>query len=86
MYIKSGSGYSLHWEVQAEIAEKYYARVALEPKRYDFNKGDTLYIPQNTIAQHFASDGTPLRMISSQNRLFKHLGYDAVHYFEPASA
>jgi quercetin dioxygenase-like cupin family protein len=86
MYIKSGSGYSLHWEVQAEIAEKYYARIALEPKRYDFNKGDTLYIPQNTIAQHFASDGTPLRMISSQNRLFKHLGYDAVHYFEPASA
>jgi hypothetical protein len=24
LYVLSGSGYSLHWEATAEIAEKYY--------------------------------------------------------------
>ncbi|MGH6656334.1 MAG: cupin domain-containing protein [Actinocrinis sp.] len=84
LYVLDGEGYSLHWEVEAEIADKYYARVAKEPTRHEFKKGDTLYIPQNTIAQHFAADGTPLHFISVQNRVFKHLGYDTVHYFEDA--
>ncbi|MDP9459217.1 MAG: hypothetical protein M3Q22_02855, partial [Actinomycetota bacterium] len=69
---------------QAEIAEKYHARIALEPTRHEIRKGDTLYIPQNTVVQHFAADGSPLFLLSAQNRLFKHFGYDKVHYFEPA--
>ena len=47
-YVLEGEGYSLHWEVQAEIAEKYYARIAKEPTRHEIKKGDTLYVPQNT--------------------------------------
>ena len=85
VYVLDGEGYSLHWEVQAEIAERYYAHLALEPTRHDFTRGDTLYVPQNTVAQHFAADGTPLRLLSFQNRLFKHLGYDSTKVFEPAS-
>jgi quercetin dioxygenase-like cupin family protein len=85
LYVLEGGGYSLQWEVQAEIAERYYAHIALEPKRYDFAKGDTIYVPQNTVAQHFAADGTPLRLLSFQNRLFKHLGYDSTKVLEPAS-
>jgi quercetin dioxygenase-like cupin family protein len=85
LYILDGEGYSLHWEVEAEIAEKYYARIAKEPTRHDFKKDDTLYIPQNTIAQHFAADGTPVHMLSVQNRIFKHLGYDKVHYLEDST-
>lgn len=84
LYVLDGEGYSLHWEVQAEIAEKYYARIAKEPTRHEIRKGDTLYVPQNTVVQHFAADGTPLRLLSAQNRVFKHLGYDKVHYFEDA--
>jgi quercetin dioxygenase-like cupin family protein len=84
LYVLDGEGYSLHWEVQAEIAEKYYARIAKEPTRHEVKKGDTLYVPQNTVAQHFAADGSSLRLLSSQNRVFKHLGYDKVHYFEDA--
>ena len=84
LYVLDGEGYSLHWEVQAEIAEKYYARIAKEPTRHEISKGDTLYVPQNTIAQHFAADGTPLHLLSAQNRVFKTLGYDNVHYFENA--
>ncbi|MGH8968354.1 MAG: cupin domain-containing protein [Actinomycetes bacterium] len=84
LYAVDGEGYSLHWEVEAEIAEKYYARVAKEPTRHEFKKGDTIYVPQNTVAQHFAADGSPVRLLSAQNRVFKHLGYDTVHYVEPA--
>jgi quercetin dioxygenase-like cupin family protein len=84
IYVLDGEGYSLHWEVEAEIAEKYYARVAKEPTRHEFKTGDTLYIPQNTIAQHFAADGSPLHLLSVQNRVFKYLGYDMVHFVEAA--
>ena len=84
-YVLSGSGYSLHWEVEAEIAERYYARVALEPSRHEFREGDTLYVPQNTVHQHFnASEDEALRLLSVQNRLIKYLGYDNVVYFEDA--
>jgi len=84
LYVVQGAGWSLHWEVQAEIAERYHARVALEPTRHEFRTGDTLYVPQNTVVQHFAADGAPLLLLSAQNRLFKHFGYDSVHYFEAA--
>ena len=84
IYVVEGEGYALHWEVQAEIAEKYYARIATEPTRHEIRKGDTLYVPQNTVVQHFAADGSPLFLLSAQNRLFKHLGYDKVHYFATA--
>ena len=52
--------------------------------RHEFRKGDTIYVPQNTIAQHFAADGTPLHLLSVRNRIFRHLGYDNVHYLEDA--
>jgi quercetin dioxygenase-like cupin family protein len=85
LYVVSGNGYSLHWEVEAEIAEKYYARVAKEPTRHEFTAGDTLYVPQNTIHQHFnASDDEPLVLVSVQNRLIKYLGYDKVVHLEDA--
>ena len=80
----AGSGYSLHWEVDAEIDDKYYARIAKEPTRHEVKAGDTLYVPQNTVAQHFTADGQPLRLLSGQNRLFKQLGYDKVAYLENA--
>ena len=55
-----------------------------EPTRHEITAGDTLYVPQNTIAQHFSADGQPLRLLSGQNRLFKQLGYDQVAYLENA--
>jgi quercetin dioxygenase-like cupin family protein len=84
-YVLEGHGHSLHWEVEAEIAERYYARVANEPTRHEFGPGDTLYVPQNHVHQQFnASDDEPLRLVSAQNRLIKHLGYDAVVHLEDA--
>jgi quercetin dioxygenase-like cupin family protein len=86
VYVMSGKGHSLHWDVEAEIAEKYYARVAETPSRWDFSAGDLLYIPQNTVHQHHNDGDERLLFVSAQNRLFKQLGYDNVVYLEDASA
>ena len=86
VYVMAGKGHSLHWDVEAEIAEKYYARIAEEPSRWDFGAGDLVYIPQNTVHQHVNDGDEPLLFLSAQNRLFKQLGYDNVVYLEDASA
>ena len=85
VYVLSGRGSSLHWDVTAEIGERYQARVAKEPTRWTFGPGDLLYVPQNTVHQHFADGTEPLRFIVGQNRLFKLLGYDSVVYLEDAA-
>ena len=85
LYVMSGRGYSLHWDVEAEIGERYAARVAKEPSRWEFGPGDLLYVPHNTVHQHFnAAVNAPLMLLSAQNRLFKLLGYDAVVHLENA--
>lgn len=84
MYVISGGGYSLQWDVEAEIDDKYYARIAKEPSRWEFSSGDLLYIPQNTIHQQFNTGREPLVVLSAQNRVFKLIGYDSVVYLEDA--
>lgn len=84
-YVVSGRGHSLHWDVAAEIGERYSARVAKEPTRWEFGPGELLYVPHNTIHQHVNADPeTPVVLLSAQNRLFKLLGYNSVIYLEDA--
>lgn len=83
LYVLSGSGYSLHWQVEAEIAERYYARIADRPSRWELKAGATVYVPQNTVHEFVnTSASDPLRMLSAQNRIFKLIGYDNVVHFE----
>ena len=83
-YVLSGQGRSLQWEVAAEIAERYYARVAKEPTTWDFKADDTVYVPQNHVHQYVNTGDEPLRLLVAQNRLISYLGYDTVAYFEDA--
>ena len=83
-YVLSGTGQSLQWEVEAEIAERYHARVAKEPTTWDFKADDTVYVPQNHVHQYVNTGDEPLRILVAQNRLIKYLGYDSVVYFEDA--
>jgi quercetin dioxygenase-like cupin family protein len=83
-YVLSGRGESLQWEVEAEIAERYYARVAKEPTRWEFSADDTVYVPQNHVHQYVNTGDEPLRLLVVQNRLIKYLGYDNVVYLEDA--
>jgi quercetin dioxygenase-like cupin family protein len=83
-YVLSGQGQSLQWEVESEIADRYYARVAKEPTTWDFKADDTVYVPQNHVHQYVNTGDEPLRILVAQNRLIKYLGYDTVFYYENA--
>jgi len=83
-YVLSGRGESVQWEVEAEIAERYYARVAKEPTTWDFKADDTVYVPQNHVHEYVNTGDEPLRILVAQNRLIKYLGYDNVLYLEDA--
>lgn len=75
----SGSGYSLHWDVAVEIADQFYARIALEPTRWEWQAGDFMWIPQNTVFQHFNTDPIqPARFLTGNNTAFEWLGYQPV--------
>jgi oxalate decarboxylase/phosphoglucose isomerase-like protein (cupin superfamily) len=74
----------VQWEVEAEIAERYYARVAKEPTTWQFTTDDTVYVPQNHVHQYVNTGDEPLRILVAQNRLIKYLGYDNVVYYEDA--
>ena len=85
VYVISGQGESLQWDVEAEIGDRYQARIAKEPTRWRFSAGDLVYVPQNTVHQHSADGDAPLRILVGQNRLFKLLGYDSIVYLEAAA-
>jgi quercetin dioxygenase-like cupin family protein len=85
LYVLEGTGYDLHWDVDIELGERYEWKVAAEPSRWEWGEGDLVWIPPNTVHQHFNADPSkPARFISAQNRMFKHMGYDDVEQIEPA--
>ena len=84
-YVLEGSGYDLHWEVEVEITDKYHARIAKEPSRWEWKTGDMVYIPHNTIHQHCNTDSAkPVRLIAGANRIYKQIGYSRIEQLESA--
>lgn len=78
MYVLSGHGLSKRWDVHADIDDKYYARIAVEPTAYQFKASDAVFIPPNVVHQVVnQSDTEPLRMLIARNRIFSALGYGA---------
>jgi quercetin dioxygenase-like cupin family protein len=84
-YVLEGKGYDLHWDVEVEITDKYHARIAKEPSRWEWQAGDMVYIPHNAIHQHFNADpAKPARFIAATNRLYKMIGYSRIEQLENA--
>lgn len=54
-------------------------------QRFDWEAGDIVYVPPNTIHQHFNADpGRPARLISAINRIFKNSGLNDLEQIENA--
>jgi len=54
-------------------------------KRYEWEAGDVIYIPPNTIQQHFNADPErPVRLISVVNRIYKACGLNDLEQLENA--
>jgi quercetin dioxygenase-like cupin family protein len=74
LYILEGKGYDLHWDMDFELKDKYYFTPQSEPKRFEWEAGDVVLIPVNTVHQHFNADPEkPARFISAISCLYRRL-------------
>ena len=85
LYVLEGHGYDLHQDCDVEITDTYHWKPQKEIKRYDWQAGDVIYVPPNTIHQHFNADPQrPVRLISAINRIYKHCGLNDLEQIEDA--
>ena len=85
LYVLEGKGYDLHQDCDVEITDTYHWKPQDEVKRYDWEAGDVIYIPPNTIHQHFNADADrPVRLISAINRIYNKFGLNDLEQIENA--
>jgi quercetin dioxygenase-like cupin family protein len=85
LYVLEGRGYDLHQDCDVEITDTYHWIVQPEVKRYEWEAGDLIYIPPNTVHQHFNADPErPVRLISCINRVYKFCGLNDLEQIEDA--
>jgi len=56
LYVVEGRGYDLHQDCDVEITDDYHWIPQDEVKRFEWEAGDIVYVPPNTIHQHFNAD------------------------------
>ena len=85
LYVLEGRGYDLHQDCDVEITDTYHWKVQDEVKRYEWEAGDVIYIPPNTVHQHFNADpAQPVRLISAINRIYEKFGLNDLEQLEDA--
>jgi len=85
IFVLEGKGYDLHWDVDFELRDKYCWKVDEKPSRWEWEQGDSIYIPPNTVHQHFNADSEKLvRFISATSRMVRYFGFDDLEQIENA--
>jgi gentisate 1,2-dioxygenase len=85
LYVLEGKGYDLHQDCDVEITDTYFWKPQDKVSRWEYEAGDVIYVPPNTIHQHFNADPEkPLRLISVINRIFKQCGLNDLEQIEDA--
>jgi quercetin dioxygenase-like cupin family protein len=85
IFVLEGRGYDLHWDVDFELGDKYYWKVEETPSRWEWEQGDSIYIPPTTVHQHFNADPEkPVRFISATSRMVRTIGFDDLEQIENA--
>jgi quercetin dioxygenase-like cupin family protein len=83
LYVLEGRGYDLHQDCDVEITDTYFWKPQEEVKRFEWEAGDVIYVPPNTIHQHFNADPhRPARLISAINRIYKQCGLNDLEQIE----
>jgi quercetin dioxygenase-like cupin family protein len=85
LYVVEGRGYDLHQDCDVEITDTYHWKPQDEVKKYEWESGDVIYIPPNTIHQHYNADpDRPVRLISAINRVYRKSGLNDLEQLEDA--
>ncbi len=74
IFVVEGSGYDLHWDMKFDCLDAFKWEWAQEPRKFEWKRGDYIYIPPFTTHQHFA--GEEARLIMMSNRIVKEMGFD----------
>jgi quercetin dioxygenase-like cupin family protein len=74
-YVIEGAGYDIHVDWQPSATER----------RFDWEAGDVVYVPPNTISQHFNASATqPARIAVITNRIYRKSGLNDLEQIENA--
>lgn len=85
LYVLEGRGYDFHVDCDVEITDTYHWKPQDEEQRFEWEAGDMIYIPPNTIHQHFNADPErPARLVSATNRIYKYSGLNDLEQIENA--
>ena len=85
LYVLEGFGYDLHQDCDIELTDQFEWRAQEHVQRFEWEAGDVIYIPPNTIHQHCNADPQrPARLLSATNRIFKYCGLNNLEQVEDA--
>jgi gentisate 1,2-dioxygenase len=86
IFVAEGSGYDLHWDLKFDCIDAFEWDWEAEPKKFEWTRGDFIYIPPFTAHQHFnpAAATEEARLIVINNRIVKEMGFDWFDQLERA--
>ena len=84
IFVVEGSGYDLHWDMKFDCLDAFKWEWSEEPRKFEWKRGDYIYIPPFTTHQHFAGAGEDVRLIMMSNRMVKEMGFDWFDQVEKA--
>ena len=85
LYVVEGRGYDLHQDCDVEITDTYFWQPQETVQRFEWQAGDVIYIPPNTIHQHFNADPhNEARIVVMNSRILKPMGFDWFEQLERA--
>lgn len=84
-YVVEGRGHDLHWDVEFDCKDEFVWDWAKEPRKFEWQQGDFVYIPPYTIHQHVNSDPeNEARIIVITSRIIRKMGFDWFDQLENA--
>ena len=85
LFCVEGSGYDLHWDLKFDCLDAFDWQWSEEPKKFQWQRGDFVYVPPFTIHQHFNDHASAeARLIVISNRIVKEMGFDWFDQIENA--
>ena len=83
LFVAEGTGYDLHWDVEFEVDIEFHWSWKEEPRKFEWERGDFIFVPAYCIQQHFNSDPeNEARLIVITNRIFKAMGLNWLEQIE----
>ena len=53
LFVVEGEGYDLHWDLKFDCLDAFEWEWTPEPRKFEWQRGDFIYVPPFTIHQHF---------------------------------